>query len=425
MLVTMSIPLAERLRPKQLDEVAGQPHLLDEMGPITQLVKKGIPTSLLLWGPPGCGKTTIASLYAKAFDARFINLGAHFQGVADFRKLIADIEQHPLFQRHVIVFLDEIHRLNKSQQDLFLPYVEKGTFVLVGATTENPSFALNDALLSRLRVLPLKPLDNEGLEKILARYEQQCHPLPLTAEAKKFLFDCAQGDGRHFLNLVENIEHLTEPIGPEQLSHLLQRRHALYDKAADGHYNLISALHKSVRGSDPNASLYWLARILEGGEDASFICRRLVRMAIEDIGLADPQALDVTLNVTRAFEQLGHPEGDLALAQAVIYLALAPKSNAVYTAFGEAREIATKTSFHSPPPIILNAPTPFMKEMGYGKGYQYDHDQPQAFSGQNYFPDALEPQEFYHPVARGFEREMIKRLEYFKKLREQKKTFPL
>src|SRR5579862_1420454 len=414
----MNIPLAERLRPSCLEEIVGQDHLLGENGLITHVVRKKSPLSLLLWGPPGCGKTTLARLYAQAFDARFVHFSASFS-VSDLRKFIEDIQAHPLFHRKCILFLDELHRLNKAQQDLFLPHIEQGTFILVGATTENPSFALNDALLSRMRVLTLKQITIAGLEQILKRYEERFSPLLLTQEARSYLLTLAEGDARHFLNMVENIEHCASEkhIDRTELAQLLQRRNPLYDRASDGHYNLISALHKSVRGSDPDAALYWLARMLEGGEDPQFIARRIVRMAVEDIGLADPQALDIALNAWRAFDQLGHPEGDLALAQAIVYLALAPKSNAIYTAFSQARERAKNSSSLLPPKIILNAPTQFMKEMGYGKGYAYDHDLPLAFSGQDYFPEELQRQEFYHPVPRGFEREMKKRLEFFQKLR--------
>lgn len=414
----MNIPLAEKLRPSCLDDVVGQEHLLGPNGLITLIVKKKSPLSLLLWGPPGCGKTTLARLYAHAFDARFVHFSTSF-AVSDLRKFIEEIHSHPLFQKKCILFLDEIHRLNKAQQDLFLPHIEQGTFILVGATTENPSFALNDALLSRMRVLTLKQITIVGLEEILKRYEARFSPLPLTLEARNFLLTLAEGDARHFLNMVENIEHCAseKQMDKTELASLLQRRNPLYDRASDGHYNLISALHKSVRGSDPDAALYWLARMLEGGEDPQFIARRIVRMALEDIGLADPQALDIAINAWKAFDQLGHPEGDLAFAHAIVYLALAPKSNAIYTAFGQAGETAKSTSSLLPPKIILNAPTRLMKEMGYGKDYAYDHDLPLAFSGQEYFPEELERLEFYHPVPRGFEREMKKRLEYFQKLR--------
>jgi putative ATPase len=418
----MNIPLAEQLRPASLLEVEGQDHLLGNEGFISKIVQNGTPLSILLWGPPGCGKTTLARLYAKAFDAQLIALSAIFSGSADLKKIIHDIETQPLFKQQVILFVDEIHRFNKAQQDIFLPFLEKGTIILIGATTENPSFALNDALLSRLRVLTVKPLDLAGLEKIVARFETKVRPLHLTENARHLLLEFAQGDARHLLNMIENIMHGSkkgETIDEAQLLALVQRRSALYDKHADGHFNLISALHKSVRGSDPDASLYWFARILEGGEDPQFIARRLVRMATEDIGLADPQALAITLDAWRAYDQLGHPEGELALAEAVVYLALFPKSNAIYAALDQAKELAKKTSHLNPPKTILNAPTRLMKEIGYGKGYQYDHETPLSFSGQDYFPEEIGRHEFYQPKAHGFEREMLKRLDYFNKLREK------
>ncbi len=421
----MNIPLAERLRPTSLKEIIGQDHLLSEDGFITKIVQNKIPLSILLWGPPGCGKTTLARLYAQSFPARFCTLSAIFSGSADLKKIIQEVEDQPLLHRQTIIFVDEIHRFNKAQQDIFLPFLEKGTIVLIGATTENPSFALNDALLSRLRVLPVKSLELDGLEKILLRFENQVHTLHLNIAARSLLLEFAQGDARHLLNMIENIVHgaaKAESIDEKRLQALVQRRSPLYDKHAEGHYNLISALHKSVRGSDADAALYWIARMLEGGEDPQFIARRIVRMAIEDIGLADPQGLAVALDAWRAYDQLGSPEGELALAQAVVYLALSPKSNAVYTAFSEAQALAKKTSHLPPPKTILNAPTKLMKEMGYSKGYQYDHETPLAFSGQDYFPDGLGRQELYEPKEYGFEREMSKRMEYFKKLREKIKS---
>lgn len=421
-MLPQNAPLAERLRPAALSEIVGQDHLLSEEGFITKIVQNQIPLSILLWGPPGCGKTTLARLYAQSFNARLIPFSAVFNGVSDLKKIIQEIESQPLLNRQPIVFVDEIHRFNKAQQDVFLPYLENGTLILIGATTENPSFALNDALLSRLRVLPVKSLEAEGLDKIISRFEAKVHPLNLTESARKLLVSFAQGDARHLLNMIENIVHSFkkgDPIDETRLQALVNRRSALYDKQADGHYNLISALHKAVRGSDPDAALYWFARMLEGGEDPQFIARRIVRMATEDIGLADPQALTIALDAWRSYDQLGSPEGELALAQALVYLALSPKSNAVYTAFGEAKDLAKKTSHLPPPKIILNAPTHLMKDMGYGKNYQYDHDTPLAFSGQNYFPDGVERQEFYIPKTHGFEREMTKRVEYFKKLREK------
>lgn len=418
----MNIPLAERLRPTSLDEIVGQDHLLGPNGFISRVVKNGTPLSILLWGPPGCGKTTLARLYAKAFNARLIALSAIFSGAADLKKIIHETESQPLFSQQVIIFVDEIHRFNKAQQDIFLPFLEKGTVILVGATTENPSFALNDALLSRCRVLAVKPLETSSLEQILSKFETRVRFLNLTSSARDHLIAFAQGDARHLLNMIENIaqESSQVPIDEKKLATLIQRRSPLYDKQADGHYNLISALHKSVRGSDPDAALYWFARMLEGGEDPQFLARRLVRMANEDIGLADPHAVGFALDAWRAYDQLGSPEGELALAQMVVYLALSPKSNAVYTAYNMAREAAKRSSHLPPPKTILNAPTKLMKEMEYGKGYQYDHDTPLAFAGQEYFPEGFDRCIFYSPKEYGFEREMHKRLDYFKKLRKDK-----
>jgi putative ATPase len=415
----MKAPLSEQLRPKTLEEVVGQPHLIGPTGFISQLIKNDRPLSIILWGPPGCGKTTLARLYAQAFSARLISFSAVFSGIADLRKVVKEVEDTPLLSARTILFVDEIHRFNKSQQDAFLPYLENGTFILIGATTENPSFALNDALLSRVRAITLNALDPKALQQILERYEAEHSPLPLSAEAREALLRYAQGDGRYLLNMIENIQHRSsdEPLSLEELKLLLQKRAALFDRAGEGHYNLISALHKAVRGSDPDAALYWFARILEGGEDPLFIARRIIRMAVEDVGLADPEALKLAIAARDAYQMLGTPEGELALAEAVIYLALAPKSNAIYTAYGAARECAKMTSHLPPPAIILNAPTKLMKELGYGKDYVYDHDTPQGFSGQNYFPDNLDRPSFYQPVERGFEREMTKRLDYFAKLR--------
>lgn len=417
----MNIPLSEQLRPKSISEIVGQDHLLGPQGLITKVVQNGKPLSLLLFGPPGCGKTTLARLYAQAFKARFVPFSAVFHGTAELKKLIKETREHPLLNQQLILFIDEIHRFNKAQQDLFLPFMEDGTIVLVGATTENPSFTVNNALLSRLRVLNLNHLNEEALRQILNRFETAYQKLNLTDDGKQYLLQLAQGDGRHLLNMLENLGTPSDaPIGVEELQTLLQKRSALYDKASEGHYNIISALHKSVRGSDPDAALYWLARMFEGGEDPQFICRRVIRMAVEDIGLADPQALDIAMSAWKAYDQLGSPEGELAIAQAVAYLALAPKSNAIYTAFSQAQALAKETSHLSPPKIILNAPTALMKQMDYGKGYIYDHDTPQGFSGQNYFPDEVDRPAFYHPVERGFEREMKKRMDYFQKIRNEK-----
>lgn len=416
-----NIPLAEELRPHSLQEIVGQDHILGENGLITRAIRSGTPLSIVLWGPPGCGKTSIARLYAQAFGMRFISMSAIFSGVTDLKKIIKDTQEQPLLHRGTMLFVDEIHRFNKAQQDAFLPYVENGTLILVGATAENPSFYLNAALLSRLRVLPLYPLDAFALDQLLHRYEKRFGALPLTPEARQLIILWAQGDGRYLYNLIENLRNASEQILDEQaLRQILQKKSALFDKAGDQHYNLISALHKSVRGSDPDAALYWFSRILEGGEEPLFLARRLIRMAVEDIGLADPQALPLAIAARDAYEMLGSPEGELALAEVTIYLALAPKSNALYEGFNEARSQAAQTTHLSPPAIILNAPTPLMKKMGYGKGYQYDHDAADAFSGQEYFPDALKRHSFYRPVERGFERELKKRLDYFQQLRMKK-----
>lgn len=414
-----TLPLAEALRPKSIKDMVGQGHLIAEGGWINRIIRSGKPLSILLWGPPGCGKTTLARLYAKAFDAQFITFSAVLHGVADLKKTIQDAQKTPLFSRNLIIFIDEIHRFNKAQQDALLPFVEDGTITLIGATTENPSFSLNNALLSRMRTLVLNPLTNEDLQVLLNRYEGN---LPLTDKAKTALIEMAQGDARHLINMLENLKPApSQPlIDIDHLQDWVQRRPALYDKKDEGHYNLISALHKAVRGSDPDAALYWLVRMFEGGEDPQFLARRIVRMATEDIGLADPDALEITLNAWKAYDQLGSPEGELALAEAIIYLALAPKSNAIYIAYKRAQVLARKTNHLSPPKIILNAPTKLMKDLGYGKGYKYDHEEEQGFSGQNYFPDEIDREGFYHPVERGFEREMKKRLEYFEKLRKSK-----
>lgn len=414
-------PLAEQLRPKGLKQVLGQDHLVGEQGFITSIIRGGKPLSVLLWGPPGCGKTSIARLYAKAFAIRFESLSAVFSGVSDLKKIIKECDDNPLFGHQVLLFVDEIHRFNKAQQDAFLPFLESGQIILVGATAENPSFYLNSALLSRLRVLQLNPLTEEALDRLLQNFELQRKPLNLNTEVRQYLIKLAQGDGRYLFNLVENLQSIadTSALTVDALENVLQKRSPLFDRSGDQHYNLISALHKSVRGSDPDAALYWFARILEGGEEPLFLARRLIRMASEDIGLADPQALLQAIAARDAYQMLGSPEGELALAQVVVYLALAPKSNAIYTALGEARKLASQTGHRPPPPTILNAPTKLMKQIGYAKGYQYDHDLPQAFSGQNYFPEEVERQHFYRPVERGFEREMVKRIDYFERLRQQ------
>ncbi len=420
-------PLADRLRPQALDEVVGQDHLLAPEGPIGRMVRSGRLASLILWGPPGCGKTTIARLLAAETDLEFEPLSAVFSGVADLRKVFERAKQRRLAGRGTLLFVDEIHRFNRAQQDGFLPFVEDGTVVLVGATTENPSFELNPALLSRSQVMVLKRLDEAALRELLARAEAaEGRDLPLTAEARQALMAMADGDGRYLLNLAEEVFALGEgtwkagdKLDTAALAQVVQKRAPVYDKGQESHYNLISALHKSLRGSDCDAALYWFARMLAGGEDPHYIARRLVRFAVEDIGLADPSALTQSVAAWQAFERIGSPEGELALAQAVIYLATAPKSNAAYKAFGAAQRAARDSGSLAPPAHILNAPTKLMSELGYGKGYAYDHDTPEGFSGQDYFPEGMPRQSFYRPVERGFERDVRKRLEYWEKLRSQ------
>jgi putative ATPase len=420
-------PLADRLRPTKLADVVGQDHLVGADGTLTRMLASGRIPSIILWGPPGTGKTTIARLLAGETGLVFEQMSAIFSGVADLKKAFEQARMRREQGRSTLLFVDEIHRFNKSQQDSFLPYVEDGTITLVGATTENPSFELNGALLSRAQVLVLNRLDEEALDALIKRSEMfEKRMLPLDAGARQSLLSLADGDGRYFLNLVEEIfatvPDWNEPLNSEALGKAVSKRLPLYDKAADGHYNLISALHKSVRGSDPDAALYYLARMLTAGEDPLFIARRLVRMANEDIGLADPEAVKQALAAKDVYDFLGSPEGELALAQATVYLATAPKSNALYTAFKSAMNAAKETGSVAPPKIILNAPTKLMKQQEYGSGYHYDHDQPEAFSGQNYFPDSLGRQEFYKPVERGFEREVKKRLDYWDKLRRERQS---
>lgn len=419
----MTQPLADRLRPQSLAEIAGQDHLVGPAGTLTRMLARGSLASLILWGPPGVGKTTIARLLAVQAGLEFVQLSAVFSGVADLKKVFEEAVKRRRIGQGTLLFVDEIHRFNRAQQDGFLPVVENGTVTLIGATTENPSFALNGALLSRCQVLVLRRLDDAALELLLARAETELgRVLPLTAEARDTLRAMADGDGRYLLNLAEQLGAIEDPtpLDVAGLSALLSKRAALYDKDREEHYNLISALHKSLRGSDPDAALYWFARMLTGGEDARFIARRLVRFAAEDIGLADPQALVQALAGWETYERLGSPEGELALAQVVLYLGTAPKSNAVYTAFKAAMASARSTGSLMPPAHILNAPTKMMKNLGYGAGYAYDHDTAEGFSGQNYFPDGLARQDFYRPRDRGFERELGKRLAYWAQLRQDK-----
>jgi putative ATPase len=415
-------PLADRLRPRNLNQVLGQDHLLGAEGPLGRMLRAKRLASLILWGPPGSGKTTIARLLAERVELEFVQLSAVFSGVADVRKAIEAARVRRRDGKGTLLFVDEIHRFNRSQQDGFLPVVEDGTIVLVGATTENPSFELNPALLSRCQVLVLRRLDDAVLGELLARAEaSENKRLPLTAEARAALIAMADGDGRYILNLAEDLfaTETTTALDVAGLATAVQRRAPLYDKTQESHYNLISALHKSLRGSDVDAALYWLARMLVGGEAPLYIVRRLVRFAVEDVGLADPQAIVQALAAKDAFDFLGSPEGELAIAQSVIYLATAPKSNAAYRAFSAASGAARESGSLMPPKHILNAPTRLMKDLGYGKDYAYDHDTEEGFSGQNYFPDGMARQEFYAPVERGFEREIAKRLAYWKNLRRR------
>jgi putative ATPase len=418
-------PLADRLRPQKLSDVVGQDHIVGEAGVLTRMLAAGRIPSIILWGPPGTGKTTIARLLAGETGLAFEQISAIFTGVADLKKVFEQARIRREQGRGTLLFVDEIHRFNKSQQDSFLPVVEDGTIILVGATTENPSFELNGALLSRSQVLVLNRLDAAAMNALIGRAEMfERRPLPVDDAARAALIAMADGDGRYFLNLVEEVfaavPEGAAPLTPETLATTVQKRLPLYDKAADGHYNLISALHKSVRGSDPDAALYYLARMLVAGEDPLFITRRLVRMAYEDVGLADPEAAHQALAAKETYDFLGSPEGELALAQAVVYIATAPKSNALYTAYKAASQRARETGSLAPPKIILNAPTKLMKQQEYGAGYKYDHDQPEAFSGQNYFPDGMGRESYYAPVERGFEREVRKRLEYWAKLRKER-----
>jgi putative ATPase len=416
-------PLADRLRPQKLDEIVGQDHLIGADGPIGRMMQSGHLSSMILWGPPGCGKTTLARLIAEGSHLHFDMLSAIFSGVADLRKIFEAARQRRVIGEGTLLFIDEIHRFNRSQQDGFLPYVEDGTVILVGATTENPSFELNAALLSRCQVFVLNRLDHDDLTQLVARAESTMEAqLPLTADAREAMIAMADGDGRYLLNMAEELFRFppdTE-LDVNQLTKAVNRRAPLYDKAQEGHYNLISALHKSLRGSDTDAALYWFGRMLAGGEDPKYIARRLVRFAVEDIGLADPAALTQTLAAWDAYDRLGSPEGELAIAQAVIYLGTAPKSNAAYKAYNSVMRSARETGSLMPPKHILNAPTKLMKQLGYSDGYQYDHDAEAGFSGQNYFPDGMPRQRFYQPAERGFERDLQKRLDYWDRLRQRK-----
>jgi putative ATPase len=414
-------PLADRLRPRRLDEVVGQEHLTGPEGAIGRMVAAGKLASMILWGPPGTGKTTIARLLADAVGMRFVAISAVFSGVADLKKLFAEAREHGRLGRQTLLFVDEIHRFNRAQQDGFLPYVEDGTVVLVGATTENPSFELNAALLSRAQVLILNRLDSAALVKLLDRAEALMErKLALTPEARDALIATADGDGRFLLNQAETLFsiHIEAPLDPAALSALLHRRVAVYDKDREGHYNLISALHKAMRGSDPQASLYYLARMLTAGEEPLYVLRRIVRFASEDIGLADPQALVQCLAAKDAYDFLGSPEGELAIVQACLYCATAPKSNAAYIAQKGAWRSARETGSLMPPKNILNAPTKLMKQIGYGKDYQYDHDREGGFSGDDYWPEEMQPQTYYEPADRGFEKKIAERIAWWEERRK-------
>lgn len=397
-------PLSEKLRPKTFENVVGQSNVVKSLQTIVQSKS---PLSILLFGPPGSGKTTLARIYLESFGLPFLSLSGVVDTTSEIKKRLQERKANPLFAQKMLVFVDEIHRFNRAQQDLFLPFLEEGSLILVGATTENPSFVLNNALLSRLRVFTLNPLKENELEHILLRYEKSVSSFEMDQEKKKALLLLSQGDARHLLNLLENLEKGLD----------LQKKPPLYDRDQEGHYRLISALHKAVRGSDPDAALYWLIRMLEAGEDPLYITRRVIRMASEDVGLADPNALTIALNAHAVYEKLGSPEGELAIAQAVIYLSLAPKSNAAYLAYKKGKSLAEATGHLDPPKEIINAPTQWMKEEGYGKDYLYDHDFEAGFSGANYFPEGIDRPSLYEPVARGFEREMQKRLAYFQRLR--------
>ncbi len=416
-------PLADRMRPQSLTDVVGQDHLLGPKGPLSRMIRSGRLASFILWGPPGCGKTTVARILARETNMHFESLSAVFSGVADLRRVFLEAQSRRRMGQGTLLFVDEIHRFNRSQQDGFLPYVEDGTIVLVGATTENPSFELNGALLSRCKVFVMNRLDDAALDKILAKAETLIgRTLPLDTVGKAYLKALADGDGRYFINLIEGVFLYAAPdeiLDKEALESLLQRRLPNYDKVGEGHYNLISALHKSLRGSDPDAGLYWLARMVVAGEDMKYILRRLMRFATEDVGMADPGALVQAHSAWDSYERLGSPEGDLAVAGLVVYLATAPKSNSLEVAWNTVREAARETATLMPPKHILNAPTRLMRELGYNQGYQYDPDTKDGFSGQNYFPDGMERPTFYRPNERGYEREIKKRLDYWTALRRK------
>ena len=417
-------PLAERLRPKTIDDVIGQDQILSPDAPLGAMLAGGRLSSVIFWGPPGVGKTTLARLLADHTRLHFEQISAIFSGVADLKKVFEAAKIRASNGRGTLLFVDEIHRFNKAQQDGFLPHMEDGTILLVGATTENPSFELNAALLSRAQVMVLTRLSDDDLQNLLRRAEAELGAtLNLNKEGRTTLIAMADGDGRALLNLIEQVAawDVKSPLGTQELMTRLTRRASIYDKSGEAHYNLISALHKSVRGSDPDAALYWFSRMLEGGEDPRYLARRILRMAVEDIGLADPQAQNHCLTAWHTYERLGSPEGELALAGAVVYLALAPKSNASYVAYKAARQAANKTGSLPPPKHILNAPTEMMKDQGYGQGYDYDHDAEDGFSGQDYFPDNMTRESYYHPVERGFERDLLKRIQYFNTLRIKRK----